>query len=255
MIFEIGEIKVETRITDRTVFKSKHTGNDLEKIEIEYSVRRRTSIPDEVKSDDGKMWKVGNSRHSYTEGVPVYNYALELEEQEKLDIDKLILDDIELEPYLFEEEAKKDGLLITARVKVIRDTWNKIIEITNRENIYFPVIRQGISTEPVEMRFGKIIYSENEEEVKFRIILVEKVEDDKRLGIFQPELPNMKTKIIQNLYGFEELVQILKEKDMLSEEDIHRLNKIRDEVNTFSNIIMVFNVVNDLDEFLDGTDA
>ncbi len=59
-----------------SVFKSKHTNNDLEKIKIYFTLDRKIDIPDNVKSDDGKMWKVGTNSNSYTEGVPGVDYTM-----------------------------------------------------------------------------------------------------------------------------------------------------------------------------------
>ena len=117
-------------------------------------------------------------------------------------------------------------MYITALIKLNPKEFDELKSIYFGD-IYFPVIRQGISEEPKEMRFGQSIWSRDEETVTFKIYLVDKKhdeEEDNSLGLFQPEMGNIKDLLAANTEKFFSLLKILEQKKILTSDEIEQVH-------------------------------
>lgn len=255
---KIKETDILLYIEEEGEFNSKHTNKPLRWMEVSFQVSGEDAF-EEIRnksqitsiSDNGEEfnWQVKELSHSYTQGQPVYEFVWELSEIETLTIETLILGSFEVKPYLYDEEINDGSLFITALVELTPDAFEKLKTIYFGD-IYFPIIRQGINAEPKDMRFGKVIWSRDEESIKFKIFLVDKEYDNKNentLGLFQPEMRNIKNMLATNIEGFNTLLKILKEKNLLTSDEIEQVKKVNDE--DFNSRTLEFERVSDVDKY------
>lgn len=164
---------------------------------------------------------------NYSDEDTIYTYTLHLEEIERLKIDSLVIAGVEVTPYEFTERYD-DAIIIQAKIKLSKEDAEKL-DMATKEYKYFDVIRRGISDEVKKMRFGKVIWSENDGYIKKDIVLVEDIYDGKESSIpkiFQPELSNIMDMLayIKNLN--DELVKLLISKGQLSTEELEQIKTV-----------------------------
>lgn len=224
---------------------SPHTGNKLERIHFNITLEEELMIDDfmnglsDVKegnifsTDDEhhviKEYRLLNSSYSYRGnfGSSSVTFQMKLEEVERFNIKSLIIRDIEMDPYYYDEEydTARDAIIITARVTLTKDRVDDLLGFESGD-IYFPVIRSGISDEKLEMRFGKVLWSETEENIKLNLIIVEKSydENDKHPSrLFEPELSNIMSTLDYTKKLNNELIDLLISKNVVSLEEIDAL--------------------------------
>ncbi len=201
-----------------------------------------------------KEYKLVNTSYTYNtnpfDSKTVYNYRFDLEEVENLEIESLILGEIEVFPYDYKEEyiEESDALMITAKIEVSEE---KIQELDNlyEGNLYFDVVRNGISDKKLEMRFGQGNWSKNEGKIKQELILVEKKYDEKSTPMRLPHEPiisNMRKMLAQTKNQHDELMKLLLSKDIISEDEINTIKKESEK--NFRKTMHNFYEVKDLDE-------
>jgi len=98
-------------------------------------------------------------------------------------VSELVVDGRELKPYDYREVDIDGFLLIEAKVKMTWEEFDQQVEFERQHqgNIYFSVVRRGVSEEPIEMRFGSCSWSEHGAasgergyEIRYLVRLVEK---------------------------------------------------------------------------------
>lgn len=226
---------------------SVHTGKQLETLSFSLQVRGKTlkeAFNNKLhKVKDGgifstdnnginiKEYKLVNHSYSYTRDYSdedtIYTYTLYLEEIERLKIDSLVIAGVEVTPYEFTEKYD-DAIIIQAKIKLSKEDAEKL-DMATKENKYFDVIRKGISDEVKKMRFGKVIWSENDGYIKKDIVLVEDIYDNKESHLskfFQPEFSNIMDILsyIKNLN--DELLKLLISKGQLSAEELEQIKTV-----------------------------
>lgn len=232
-----------TEIMSESTFRSKHTGRELKCIEVRLVEKEKQAHEKLLKilqvgreegidSTDGKgkvlsKWKIKNNSYSYSEGSHDSNYyhSIELEEMEKLEVTSLKVGGLDLHPYSYKEKFDEDALIIEAKVVLSKSQYSDFKEIMKKTR-YFPVIRQGISEEPREMRFGVTRWSELEHRVKHELLLVDKSYDDIKKGakgFFDPEMSRMQDMIAEDTEIIDELLSTLTNKGLLSLQEIDRI--------------------------------
>jgi len=203
-----------------------------------------------------KEYKLLNSSYSYSGNNASTNtelrYRLHLEEVEKLEIKSLIIRDLEIFPYQYNEtyDERKDSIIIEAKVKL---TENEAAEILNTENdkIYFTVLRNGISEDKLGMRFGTVIWSKIEENIKLNLIIVEKKYDEdgeKTSQLFEPEISNIMSILSYTKNLNNELLELLISKKLVSVEEIDAIKKKAND--NKKKTMRDFFEVKDIDDFL-----
>lgn len=226
---------------------SVHTGKQLETLSFSLQVRGKTLKEDfnnklhKVKdggifSTDNnginiKEYKLVNHSYSYTENYSdedtIYTYTLYLEEIERLKIDSLVIAGVEVTPYEFTEKYD-DAIIIQAKIKLSKEDAEKL-DMATKENKYFDVIRKGISDEVKKMRFGKVIWSENDGYIKKDIVLVEDIYDNKESPLskfFQPEFSNIMDMLSYNKNLNDELLKLLISRGQLSAEELEQIKTV-----------------------------
>jgi len=173
---------IRRRATDR----SPHTGRELQELHgwvttsdpethRWLSVALRGLGDQVVRSLDAAgepsgRWQL--SWNSYGETGGVHTYGLILREAEDLTLEALIIDSMELHPYEYREEILEDGLTIWAKAVGTHADVTRINRLI-RTRTSFPVIRRGIQNQPREMRLGVAEWSEYEDRIKYRLVLVD----------------------------------------------------------------------------------
>jgi hypothetical protein len=112
------------------------------------------------------------SWNSYDESDGHHTYGLILREAEELTLEALMIDTMELHPYEYREEVIEDGLTIWAKVVGTQSDVTRINRLI-RTRTSFPVVRRGIQKDPREMRLGVAEWSEYEDRIKYRLVLMD----------------------------------------------------------------------------------
>ena len=252
MEFKFEDYNLKTDVISQEVKKSEHTGNSLEILDISFKTSEKFNNPDFLYSED-KKWKIASSSSSYTQGDSITRYNWTIEEVEELKIEKIVINDIMVEPYLYGESIEKssgNALEIQSAAEISKDTWQKIYDTDPGE--YFPVIRQGISEEEKQMRFGQILWSEYGDNIKCCFILIEKIYDDfnKPISFLDPQVPNIKTNLLETIKIVENLLNLLSDKAVITNEE----KKLVKSVNEEEINVLAFNKVRDLDKFIEDSE-
>ncbi len=268
MNINLGSYGLNVKVVEENNFKSKFTGKILSKYEIRFTIKGTESnqLFLELKKSakegsidlvaNGLKFEIVDSSYSYRDELNPeeieYNHTLLISEIENKLINKLSISNIDLIPYVYEEEIDHDSLIITFNVAINIEDFEKIKKL-KYENSYFKVVREGISNEEFQMRFGRILWSldKTEDTVKLQATLVEQKYDENNkssFSLFMPEIPNMQSIISKNTEVLEMLLHILKEKNILLEEELNLLKDPSKE--SLFDRELDFYKVEDLDEFL-----
>lgn len=184
-----------------------------------------------------REYKVYNKSCSYRgnidDEITVYNYQLNFEEVINREIESLDIDELNVIPYEYEEEYD-NGIIIIAKIKLTKEEMDIFNSIKDGPK-YFDVIRNGISNKTIKMRFGKNIWSEDNGIFKLGIVLVEEVYDKYNAGNF--DLSELEIRKLIDIVSYQrnfnnELLKILLDKDIVTEEEINDLKlKSEKEIN------------------------
>lgn len=177
----------------------------------------------------------------------VYNFTLKLEEIVRLDLELLKIGDLEVKPYEYKEDYD-DALIIEAKIKLSKDEMDLFKSIENGER-YFKVVRKGINDKAISMRFGRNIWSEENDNFKVSIILVEDVYDINENNIH--DVSEIQLQNIMNMLAYQknlnnELMKLLLDKNILTDTELDEVkNKSQ---NNIKDVCREFLKVNDIDK-------
>lgn len=258
--FKAGELTIRAEVVQQSVNKSQHTGKDLFQFEVEFrsdeshqdAISAARNTPGAVLHRGGEQPEevpitIQQSMHSFTVGRREQIYKWTLTETEELKLESLELGDVVLKPYKFEEEVQNGLLRIEARVEINPSTREKLSELAQ----YFPVVRRGISDEPLSMRFGQPLWSAtSSENTKHRYVLVEERYDaTAHQGFLEPQFGNIRDSLVIAKAQLAKLLEVLEAKGALSTEEITSILEVPEsELHTQHRLI---NCVDDIDEWLD----
>ena len=177
---------VPVTIRRRSSDRSPHTGRQLQELHglvttTDQETQRWLSVAlrglgdGVVRSIDAMgepsvRWQL--SWNSYGETGGVFTYGLILREAEELSLEALLIDGMELHPYEYREEYLEEGLTIWAKMVGTHADVTRINRLI-RTRASFPVIRRGIQNTAREMRLGVAEWSEYEDRIKYRLVLVD----------------------------------------------------------------------------------
>jgi hypothetical protein len=243
LYLELFNDKVPVQTELRETILSKHTGTELNVIEVSLTFRnenghrafldiiRDNKIISSVDEEDHrKKWKISNSSYTYSNDSGPYRHTLELTEQEVLSIEKLVINGLSFQPYFYKESIDEDSLIIDARILLTPEEYENFKKIRYGE-LYFPVVRVGISEQEKEMRFGQGLWSQNDGKIKQHICLVERSYDithKKRVGLY-PEIPNIMEMLEDNIEIMDNLLNILSQKNVLTDSELQQVKEISTE--------------------------
>lgn len=230
--------KFEDEIYKTSVF----TGNKLKSITalVSTNEKERTLLSEIIKNcNEGGLYEIDDdnttlaeykciqSSYSYqSSNNIIYNYTLELEQVEHNLIEELKLRDISTKPYKY-DESYDNGIIITLRVRLNKEKYYAFRKL-QFNSTYFNVTRLGINSTPIQMRFGKIIWSKHKDYFKVEFTLVEKScdelgEENPFNSILNPELNNIQHKIIYQELLNNQLIDILLSKNILCEDEVENI--------------------------------
>ena len=231
---------IHVTVRRRTSERSPHTGQDLQEVHgwvstDDAEVHRWLSVAlrgvgeGTVRSTDSQgdpagRWRV--SWNSYGEASGVHTYGLILREAEELSLDALLIDSTELHPYEYREEALDDGLTIWAKMVGSHADVTRLNRLI-RTRQSFPVIRRGIQDAPREMRLGVAEWSEYEDRIKYRLVLVDRdITDGMRaeLGRIQEQNDRAAFGYYANL--IDRLADLLVERGAISRTELDALRDV-----------------------------
>lgn len=160
-------------------------------------------------------------------------YLLEFKENEILDLQYLTIDSLDVSPYEYSEEYDNEAIIINCKFKLSKREYEEFKNIFNAKDIeYFDVIRHGIEDRVLKMRFGNVLWSEHEENVKISAVLVEydyDKNDDKQTFNF---ISNLNDKVAYLINFKDELLDLLVKKNILTDLEKDNLNNnIKDNIN------------------------
>ncbi|MEF3225907.1 hypothetical protein LJA00_08525 [Campylobacter jejuni] len=269
MRITLGSLSYDVEIVSSEIFTSPYTGNKLNKYEITFIINGTNNNNDLIglkrKVNEGefnlifdnKSYNIDDSSYRYRDAFDQddieYHHTWYISEKENLNIEEIIINNLTIKPYSYEEEIDYDALIITFKAEVNSLKFNELKQLRVEDNEYLKVIRKGIKNEAIDMRFGQILWSHNSEEdiIKFRCTLVEKIYDDNKDGgysLFVPEMNNMQDIIGKNAEILSTLIDVLKTKNVLSTEEINKIcNPTKEKL---FDRFLEFYKVNELDEFL-----
>lgn len=268
MLIRLGETQINLdNVEYNESSASKHTGNELERFSFTIRAKgNKKEMLDEVitNSKNGgvfavdntggtqKEYKITNHSYSYngnfTDEETIYTYSLELEQIEKLEIKQLVIAGIKLSPYKYSEEYD-NGIIINTCVRLSNEE-NEQIKNAIGKNIYFEVIREGISQEPKTMRFGKTIWSEDGEFTKESWVLVENIYDEKTPKLHhwnEPEWSNIQIELAIQKHINKSLLNLLMSKGIITSHDIDKLTT--EAKDNYREFLKYFLKVDDIDTF------
>jgi hypothetical protein len=167
--------------------------------------------------------------------------------------DKLIIGNLTVEPYFYEEGTQNDALFIIARARLTAEQAEPLRQMIIRYSMarpneqYFPVVREGLSDEPRQMRFGGGAWSQRDGIVNQEITLVDRVYDEHGGGVNLLTAQKARTddNIVELSARLEELLSLLRAKHILTDDELERVRQPTPEMRARQRFELLR--VNDLD--------
>jgi hypothetical protein len=258
--FKAGDLTIRAQVVEESINKSLHSGKDLFQFEVEFradedeqdDINAAQNAPGPVLLRGGEQPEevpitIQQRMHSFTVGRREQIYKWTLTEMENLELESLQLGDIVLKPYKFEEEVQNGLIHIEARVEIDPSTREQLSVLPT----YFPVVRMGISNEPLSMRFGQPLWSEtSSENTKHRYVLVEeRYDSEKHQGFLEPQFGNVRDSLVVTKAQLAKLLDVLGAKGLLTAEEATSVIEV--EESALRTQHRLINRVDDIDEWLD----
>jgi hypothetical protein len=214
---------------------SPHTGQPLRRVRVTFSIAANDSdemnetlaaarsIEGALKDKGGSSWLVAESSYSYSNNDPVYRYSVDLREGEEIKAERLEFLGLELSPTKYSEEVHGGGIYVIARIDP-DSTTDEALEtaITNeRDEMYFDVLRVGVSKKALRMRLGQCLWQKTDAGRAHLLRLVSEEGDDENaqrgLMLYQPELGRIASKAVAAEEAIDALLSELQSSGVLSE--------------------------------------
>lgn len=156
------------------------------------------------------------------------SYSIGLSECSAKTLKGIIFQGQSFEQCEISQEVSNNAIIINAKIVVTSFQFKLINQLKSSDLKYFPVIRIGIDQEPLQMRFGRTLWSEKNGTIRMSLILVEEEydkEEDKFHGFAEPELSNAIKQIEQLKVQNMRLLNILQEKNLITKEQREEIGK------------------------------
>lgn len=262
LILKFNDVEINFIVEKVDSKISVHSGNELKTIKANLKTKGKRNhnfimrakkaslkIPLESAKSSEIRGKFKLKFESWSSKNDNYNYNVKLEEVEQLKIDKLRIDDIEFNPYKYKEREDKTGAIISKfKIEIDENKNKKIIELWKQQK-YFDVVRKGINNNPIKMRFGKLYWSEVNNNIKYFITLVEDKYDENKNKIGSNQFErNQRDNIAFNRAFMDELVSVLIDKEILQKNEVEKIKNNAEEsyMDNYLNLYKIDNV-NELD--------
>ncbi|MDM0660018.1 hypothetical protein QTH47_12910 [Clostridium perfringens] len=221
----IEEFKKETSVFTKRQLSSfgttlKVKEKDLDIIKDALNIGRVSEV-DENKNEIRK-YKIRSLYN--TKYGDEYTYHLEFVEEEDLILKSLKLKNIELKPYEYSERYDRNAIIIDCKIKLDKKLYKEFKDIWNSNDEYFNVVRVGIEDRILKMRFGRTIWSEDEEFIKVSMVLVESNYDEYTDREYFNSDANLNFRVACLTNFKEELLNLLIKKSIITSEEKENLN-------------------------------
>jgi hypothetical protein len=267
MLLKFGEKAIEAALEQLDPAVSKRSGKELERIRFEYMIRGEDSNAEFLEllsqakesgvvaiDPSGNVFKrfdITNNSYIYSGNSistdTIFTHIIELSEED-IKVEALLISGKEFTPYVYDEENKEDALFIRFKIKLNDEQLHHLKEIMNGDK-YFPVIRRGLSEEPLMMRFVETKWSKHPEGVKYLITLVERTYDRNNPCFSQEsdqlEMVNLQKMLAMNNCIMEGLIELLAKRELLKEQEIEDLK--RDADKKVEDMLLEFHRIEDID--------
>lgn len=185
--FRDQTVDVKAEVAEDSV--SPHTGRRLRQadtrvpVSADLSADFKEALNDSVAvDDDGNAWSAQLRCESYTQGGSSHDFEIDWIEQEQLQATSVKFQRLALTPSRYEERPDEDDGVITIRFQATLSPAEtaRLRELEAGDQVYWPVVRVGISDEPRSMRFGQLLWSSREDgSTEYLIMLVDEAHDDR----------------------------------------------------------------------------
>jgi hypothetical protein len=168
--------------------------------QLEAALAAASNDGDLISDGKGTQWSVTDHTYSYQAGqsVTVYQYEVELAEHEDLRLEGVEFEGLDVVPDRWTLESDDHRIWLAFLVNLTQEQHQQFERVLKKRAAedaegYFQVLLVGITSSPIEMRFGRCLWKRlDERAVRHRIWLVGEGGDDEATGIFdalnQPEL-------------------------------------------------------------------
>lgn len=184
--------------------------------------------------DTGQRASFRPAKHSwsYTGGTARYLHDVELTEQEALQPTAVVLDQLEITPYAYQERVEDGGgMVIDLKTRLAGPQHAELQAMILRRRAdasYFPVLRKGLQGTPRTMRFGICTWSAHDGEFKDNLILVEQAYDqhqsDPIVPLDYPQGLRGREMTAKTAAVVTELLRVLQAKGVLDAAEVDQLN-------------------------------
>lgn len=189
-----GQLVVPAAVIETV--ESPHTGRPLRRLRSEITVPAAearliaTAIGSGPLTDEeGNEWSGGIEVESYGDAQGLHNLRINWEEREQLLANAVEFGGLSLRPQRYEEHEDGRSVSIAFRAILSLAETERLRELqrlpSSKGDLYFPVVRRGVSDEPREMRFGRVLWQQLEDgNVEHEIVLVDKSFDQQPTSAF-----------------------------------------------------------------------
>ncbi len=272
MRLQVRDFIWEPELVSEKAYASRHTGRQLSKTVIEFQApREKPSSLEEALSiaksqgvtsidEDGDVitnWKVAERSRSYSSNDRYETVQWEITEVEQLNCHRLILGELEVVPHQYSETIWRGGIMISLVAELSLDQRERLEAFRTESEKYFQVIRDGVSNDQLEMRFGQLVWSQNDEKYSQGITLIEKRSDesegDEGLGsVFSSKHSDVH--LLQKKFALltiqnNHLLDLLQAKALLTQEE--RTNLIKSSPEEIQSQLVLFEEVRDLEKWFE----
>jgi hypothetical protein len=234
-VFRVGAVQISANSEILEPIMSQHSGKVLARLHIDFSAAPHNadavkgamlSHPFELLDEggNGRKWKVETSSESYS-GDPwsaTHRFNVRLVEREELAVTELVIDELVLQPYFYDEKVVSESLEVEARVRLSASDVAALRKLQAGART-LAVIRRGISETPRKMRFGRLMWSLADGEYKYNIVLFD--EGKVQVSFLQDPIIGYSTSVaLETKAGHAKLVELLRSKGLLTETELEAIN-------------------------------
>lgn len=197
--------RIPVAVTERVETESPYTGRQLDTLEVEFrllSVDARERFAEmlrdrdaTVESESGKRYEASLRSQSYQDASPITHFTVELKEVEEIRATRVVIDgSLALVPDRYDERYDDGAIAIRLTTTTTEALTDQLEAAITGGEQYFPVVREGVQEEPLEVRFGRCLWEDQPDgSRKHFIVLVERSWDEERdrppfKGPHEPEI-------------------------------------------------------------------
>lgn len=180
MLKLLGQFR-DVDATEGEATTSRHSGRSLREVEVEFNcgdalreqvtaeLNAARDVDAALESDDGARWLVGSHSHSNVHGG-AWHFTVPLIDVDVVQAERLEFGGMSFEPQFYREDAESDDdpLVITAELHPSSEQEDERLEQLIRDQFaladvdefgYFSLVRHGVTEAPLQVRFGRCLWT------------------------------------------------------------------------------------------------